>query len=321
MTAHAAGVLAAVLILRRAPFSVQTTAGPLAAAAGAAAVFIVAQALSPERGPKEIQLAGAAQAKPAGHPGIIALPKTNPVAETTNLSISAAGPSTNSPAIATNTQVAATAEPAAEVLPQETKLMLVDGQFTLDLTKVPVSGPMNAPKKVAKLFDYTCHHCRELQHLMHDFRQKYSNELAIISLPLPLEDKCNPVVKRTPAAHLNACEYARLGLAVFHANPAKFDEYSDWIYKPEQPPPIERAREFAAELVGSTNLTQALQNPAVDEQIKTDVEMYLTTYRLSHSGNLPQLYFEHSASIGRIATRTQLEKIMAKNLGFPAPTE
>jgi len=73
---------------------------------------------------------------------------------------------------------------------------------------------LNAPKKMAKLFDFTCHHCRDLHHLLSSFRAKHSNELAVISLPLPLNADCNPTVKRTQPAHVDACEFARYALAV-----------------------------------------------------------------------------------------------------------
>ena len=76
--------------------------------------------------------------------------------------------------------LAAAAAPAPQIGAQTFSFM--DGLFSLDLKTVPVRGPLNAPKKVAKLFDYTCHHCRTLHHLLSDFQAKHSNELAVISL-------------------------------------------------------------------------------------------------------------------------------------------
>jgi len=192
--------------------------------------------------------------------------------------------------------------------------------FTFDLKKVPVAGPMNAPKKVAKLFDYTCHHCRDLHHLLSEFRAKHSNELAVVSLPLPLDSNCNRVVKVTATAHQNACEYARLGLAIFHANPEKFETFTDWIYTPERPPGVAEAQQYAANLVGAPELSRALQDPEIISQINTDVNIYVEAYKQSRSGQLPQMYFEQGASIGAVETRQQLEKIMAENLGFPIST-
>jgi len=49
-------------------------------------------------------------------------------------------------------------------------------------------------------------------HLLEAHR-KFSNQLAIVSLPMPLCEKCNRTVKRSPKMHAQSCDYARLGLA------------------------------------------------------------------------------------------------------------
>ncbi len=282
MTAHAAGVFASLLLLRKAPLPTKTLITSLGVAGAAAAGLVVAQAVSPERGPKQIVSAA-------------------PIAPTT-------APSTSSTSLVTS--------PSPQPVPAPT-FSIVDGLFTLDLTKVPVTGPLNAPKKLAKLFDFSCHHCRDLHHLLSAFRAKHSNELAVVSLPLPLDSKCNPTIRRTQPAHVNACEYARYGLAVYQVKPEKFEEYSDWIYAPALPPEVSRAREYAANLVGKAEFEKAVESPAITDQIQLDIKIYTEAYKRSHSGQLPQMYFEHGASIGAVQSAEQLEKIMAENLGFP----
>jgi hypothetical protein len=192
----------------------------------------------------------------------------------------------------------------------------VEGQFTLNLTKVPLIGPVTATKKMVKLFDYSCHHCRHLHELLEQFRAAHSNELAIVMLPVPLNSDCNPLVKRTPADHVNACEYARLGLAVYFAKPQKFAEFSEWIFTPPRPPAPAEARSYAEKLVGARELQEALNSPAIEEQLKTDINIYLTSSRLARSGQLPQMLFAEGGSIGAVNSMAQLEKIMAENLGF-----
>jgi hypothetical protein len=69
--------------------------------------------------------------------------------------------------------------------------------------------------------------------------------------------------------------------------------------------------------VGNTEFENALGNPAIAEQIQLDAKIYYEAFKRSHSGQLPQMYFEHGASIGAVQSAEQLEKIMADNLGFP----
>jgi hypothetical protein len=168
---------------------------------------------------------------------------------------------------------------------------------------------------VVKLFDYTCHHCRELHHLLH--RYANSNEVTIISLPVPLDSSCNKLMTRTPPDHVNACEYARLGLAVFRADAGKFATFSDWIFAPARPPALPAARAYAESLVGQPGLATNLNHPAIDQQIQTNIGIYLTSSKLAKNGRMPQLIFQNAASIGSVSGFVQLQKIMAENLARP----
>jgi hypothetical protein len=196
---------------------------------------------------------------------------------------------------------------------------VVDGEFTLDLTKVPFSGRLDAPKKMVKLFDYTCHHCRELQHLLKPVKAMYSNELAVISLPVPLDSSCNRVVRRTPAAHANACEYAKIALAVFFAAPGKFELFSDWLFEPDLPPALEEARKHAEELVGSETFAAELKDPRVEQQIRMDVNIYAASSQKAKRAALPQLLFARGGSIGSIETAQVLGQILFDALGLGTP--
>lgn len=268
MTAHAAGTMAALLLLKNSPLETRSTFVSAAAAAAACAALAIAQFAGKPPAPSVIRTA---------HSEAIVAPTTATQAQT---------------------------------------LTIVNGQITLNLAKVPLSGPIAAPKKLVKLFDYSCHHCRELHHLLHAFRAQHSNELAVVSLPVPLNSDCNPLVKKTPADHVNACDYARIGLAVFYANPAKFDQFSDWLFEPARPPAVTDCKAFAAGLVGSRELEDALNSPAVSEQLSADVNIYTASSRLARSGQLPQMLFEEGGSIGAVSSADQLAKIMAENLGI-----
>lgn len=274
MSAHVAGSLAALMLMRRCPLGLRSASMAFAGSAATVAILAAGQIMGTGRGPTQLRAS---------------LPE-----EPTANGVSTPSATTNSPATFT----------------------IVNGLYTLDLHKVPVTGPINAPGKVAKLFDYTCHHCRDLHHLLRDFRLQHSNEVAVVSLPLPLDNSCNPMIKKTQAAHINACEYAKLGLAVFQADPKKFEDYTEWIFSPQKPPELSLARDYAANLVGRVRLEKELNNPAIAAQLKQDIDIYMAAYRLSRSGQLPQMHFEKGASIGAVDSAEKLAKIMADNLGI-----
>jgi uncharacterized membrane protein len=278
MTAHVAGVLAALILLKNNPLPTMLTLRSAGISAVAVAVIVAGQFASPPPAPSII--------RGAHSQALVAAP----------------APAT--PPSGTN---------AAAIDPT---ISIVQGQFTLNLTKVPLVGPITASKKLVKLFDYSCHHCRDLHQYIEQFRAKYPGQLAIVMLPVPLNSDCNPIVKKTPKDHINACDYARLGLAVFFANPAKFAEFTDWVFTPPRPPAVSDTRKFAEDLVGARALQDALNSPAINEQLSTDINIYIASSRFAHSGQIPQMLFgDGGGSIGAVNSLSQLEQILTENLG------
>lgn len=293
MTAHLAGATAAIILLRRQPLPARFSFAPMAAAAAAAILVITAQIIT--RPPAPVQVS-------TGNSGGSNTSLSSPTDNSLALSTGAANP---------------TNIPPAQSAPTFT---ILEGQVTLDLTKVPVTGRLDAEHKLVKLFDYTCHHCRDLHHLLEPFRQRFSNELAIVSLPVPLDANCNPVMKSTPRAHQNACDYARLALAVFLAAPERFEQYSNWLFAPPRPPELTVAREHAARLVTQEKLTAALTDPRIAQQLKQDSDIFVASSRLARKGTLPQMIFARTVSVGGVSDGQQLNKILSDALGLGANT-
>lgn len=193
---------------------------------------------------------------------------------------------------------------------------ILGGQFVLNLTEVPVHGNLHAPRKVVKLFDYTCHHCRDMHHHFQPVLESYSNQLAVVSLPMPLDASCNHIMKQTPRAHVNACEYAKLGLAVFYASPGSVPAFDEWIFAPPRPPSLQEAHRFAASLVGTQALSAALIDPRIERQIQQDISIYLTNSRTAGSAKMPQLLFTEGTTIGASTSVADLLGILVKAVGL-----
>jgi len=195
-------------------------------------------------------------------------------------------------------------------------LTLHGGQFEIDLREVPLLGSPDAPHTVVSLFDYTCQHCRTLHHYLAEVLATFSNELAVVCLPVPLNTNCNPVVRRNLPAHTNACEYAQLALAVWRTNRAQFRAFDAWLFEGAAPPSPEAARERAEGLVGLEALPLALADPWIGAQIRRNGALYKKNYETTGSSRMPQLMFGSQISEGRMRGAEDLFGLLESQLGL-----
>lgn len=193
---------------------------------------------------------------------------------------------------------------------------LYGGEFVLNLNEVPMIGPSNAPHIVVSLFDYTCHHCRALHPMLREAQRRYSNELGIVSLPMPMSTNCNPAILRNFRAHLLACDYARLGLAVWRVDRDAFHRFDDWLFEPEHPVPPEQAKQFATDLVGAVRLESALNDPWITSLIHTNGRLYHTNYLKVGNSQMPELMIGSSINFGPLPSTDELVKLLRQHLGL-----
>jgi len=188
------------------------------------------------------------------------------------------------------------------------------GRFQIDIHEAPVIGSPTNEHVVVSLFDYTCHHCRTMHSLLLQTQQMFSNSLVIVSLPMPLDPNCNPTMQRHSPSHTNACEYARLGLAVWRADRTKHHEFDDWLMTGEKPPALADALQKAAQLVGAAALENAQADPWVEQQLQINVGIYEVAYR-AQRGSMPQLIVGPSVALG-IYSKPELVKMLTDTLGL-----
>jgi uncharacterized membrane protein/protein-disulfide isomerase len=199
-----------------------------------------------------------------------------------------------------------------------TQVLLHDGRFRLDPKELPVMGSSTATNFIVSFFDYTCSHCRALHPLLKAAEEKYAGRLGIITLPVPLDADCNPLILFTAPANQNACEYAKLGLAVWHARPEAFREFDDWLFDSPEIPALGEARTHAAMLVGQEALDSALTNAWVNRQLQTDIALYQANAREVGDGLLPQLVIGDVVTHGAIETQDQLTQLIETHM-FTSP--
>lgn len=195
-----------------------------------------------------------------------------------------------------------------------------DGKFQFDLNDVPLIGSPKVTNAIVSLFDYTCHHCRTMHWHLNEAYARLSNKVSIISLPNPLDSRCNSNVRKTPPPHMEACDYAKLGLAVWRANRKLQHQFDDWLFTPEHPPALVEAQQFAAKLVGSNQLARALQDPWVARTLQKGINIYSTNYLHLRNGNMPQLIVGTNLMGGTFSDAEQAYRFVDQHLGIRAPS-
>jgi uncharacterized membrane protein len=154
-------------------------------------------------------------------------------------------------------------------------LPIIAGAATVNTRDFPVLGNPEAQWVLVTLSDHTCGHCRALDGLLEQARERYGpGQLAVMFLPVPMNTRCNRFVATTHPDHRQACEYAQLALAVWLADPTKYEAFHRWLYEPERPPAYLEAILRASELVGQKALEKALGDSAVDQRIRRATEIY-----------------------------------------------
>lgn len=196
------------------------------------------------------------------------------------------------------------------------------GAITIDLAQVPLWGSPDAPHKLVSLFDYSCHHCAIMHARVADIAKQLGPKLAVISLPMPLDRKCNPLITRVIRAHENACEYARIGLALWRTKPSAVEAYDDWFFdifnrssaggQEAKPPTVDEARNRAIYLSGdAAKFEAALRDPWIDQQLAASVAIFGTSWKQYRNGSMPQFIIGTNLVSGTLET-AQLKAIVDK---------
>jgi len=247
---------------------------------------------------------------PPAPPPVLAVARTNPPPPATNIAAVPTAP----PPVAPVTNPPAPA-PALAQLAAPRLLSLHGGAFQFKLDELPMIGSPDAPHVVVSLFDYTCHHCRQLHPFLVEAQRRFSNQVSILSLPMPMATNCNPAITRYWRAHAQACEYAKLGLAVWRAKPEAFHQFDEWLMAPADPVPVAQARDYAVQLVGLMKLETALGDAWITRQIHTDGYLYHTNFLKMGNGQLPEVMIGPVISFGPLNSAQDVVKLFEQHLG------
>jgi protein-disulfide isomerase len=158
------------------------------------------------------------------------------------------------------------------------------------------------------MFDYTCPHCRNTHSAIHGAFQKYGKDLAVVALVVPLHPSCNSAAS---GGNADACELARLSIAVWRVKPDAFMTYHDWMFSAGRNRTSFEARQYAEQLVGREALQKELSRKTVGEYIARHVELY----KKVGSGSVPKIMFPKSTMTGEVGSTSSLQMAIQREFG------
>jgi uncharacterized membrane protein len=199
-------------------------------------------------------------------------------------------------------------------------LSLYSNQFQIKLDTVPMIGSPDATNVIVCLFDYTCPHCRALHPILAETQKRLGSQLGIVCLPMPISTNCDRFLPARIHSSPNACEYAQLGLAVWRAKPEVFHQFDDWMFAGDNPPPVDEARKYGAQLVGEEKLNKAFSDPWVNKQLDVDCQLHYANWNASDSPIMPQIIIGRSISSGPLNSSDHLQFLLSQHLGLPLPS-
>ena len=192
----------------------------------------------------------------------------------------------------------------------ERRLVRISGNARLDVRQWPLLGSPKAKHVFVEMLDYTCPHCRNTHPAIDGAMERYGDDLALVVLPVPMNAACNDTVRVTEAKHAEACELARLAVAVWRVSPENFHAFHDWMLAGNRVPTGAEARQHAAQLVGDQALREELAKPVAAKYVAKHVELY----KRAGAGTIPKLLFPRTTLVGEINSANRLVEILEREL-------
>ncbi len=199
------------------------------------------------------------------------------------------------------------------------------GELQFHVDEFPVIGDRDAPHIVVKYFDYTCPACRRMHDDLAQVQAHYPGQLAVLVIPCPLEKACNPSAPEAEGGlkelHQDACELARVALAVWRRNPGKFAEFHEELFARQGRVTGKSAHLMAKATAGEAFESALETDPWIRETIRKSVTVY--GYLKDRNPRMPKLLLADRKILHGVVTDTAtFEEVLVRlfELKAPAPT-
>ncbi len=209
----------------------------------------------------------------------------------------------------------------AETAPKRKRLVkFLGGKLTLDTYQHPIIGDPEAPHVIVELVSYDCPHCRKMHPIVQRSLRRYGNQVAILILPIPMEMKCNRLIKDPKASHAGACTTARMALAVAHLKPAAFRGFHDAMMADEKKPPSQaQSVAKAYGMVDSSKLPALTRGEILNKQVAQYVDLFETLQKQNADNKnfgLPIQILGDEVMSGSVEKAEDVYNAWEKNLGI-----
>ena len=187
----------------------------------------------------------------------------------------------------------------------ERRIIRIIGDTKLDVHQWPLLGKPDARYVFVEMFDYTCPHCRDMHHEIDAAFKRFGDDLAVLTLQVPLNASCNNQVGSTESQHRESCEIANFAIAVWRLQPKKYHEYHDWLFEPKVARSATAARQRAVEIVGEEPLKKTLDKQVPQKYIASHVKLYAK----AGAGSIPKMLFPNITLVGNVGSAKLCETI------------
>ncbi len=183
------------------------------------------------------------------------------------------------------------------------------GGVSLETDAWPLIGKPDAELVFVEMFDYTCPHCQRTHESLNVAKQSYGDRLAVITLPVPIDQACNATVRTTQPSNSESCELAKLAIAVWTIDRARFAEFHNYMFQSK--PTYAQALGHAKTLVEPSVLDTALRSTVPSDYIKRHVALY----QKAGAGQIPKLLFPRTTTVGAVESPDEMIRLIQQNLG------
>jgi len=195
--------------------------------------------------------------------------------------------------------------------PQGATVSFNDGRIVYQIAEHPRLGPVDAERVIVEYFDYQCTACQVMAGYMDALAAAHPGRVAVLLMPVPLEDSCNPHLGANKA-HQGSCDITRTALAVWRGKPAAFAGFHKNLIAG---PSASAARRLALEVMTEAELTTALSDPWIGKSIESNIAAWRA---FSHSNDkLPKLLIGGKRILhGRPSNEADFLRVMKQELGL-----
>lgn len=200
---------------------------------------------------------------------------------------------------------------AAAAEPSERKTVKILNSVRLDVKHWPLLGSPDADYFFVEMLDYTCSHCRATHEAISQTRAAYGERLGVVLLPTPLDRQCNPHANSSGGQTAEACDLAKLSVAVWRLKPDKFEAFHHYLMT--TPINYRAAYSHAQGIVGADALKKELDSGTPAAYIAKNVDLY----NRAGKGAIPKLLFPTSSAVGEIRSASTLKNLVERHVVSP----